>query len=127
MKSTWAFADSPETPVVTSRGVYVRSPKSRATADLSALLFYEQARGAKKSRLRRVSRSGVHDARHAIGIGNVFLADMNEIPPIEGSPYRPRPSVGDESSSSRQEDCFNISGCRGAVCGARKPRKIGEP
>ena len=126
MKSTWAFPDSPETPVVTSRGVYVRSPKSRATADLSALLFYE-ARGAKKSRLRRVSKSGVRDARHAFGIGNVFLADMNEIAPIEGSPYRPRPSVGDESSSSRQEDCFNISGCRGAVCGARKPREIGEP
>ena len=79
MKSTWAFPDSPETPVVTSRGVYVRSLKSRATADLSALLFFE-ARGAKKSRLRRVSRSGVRDARHAFGIGNVFLADMNEIP-----------------------------------------------
>ena len=95
MKSTWAFADSPETPVVTSRGVYVRSLKSRATADLSALLFFE-ARGAKKSRLRRVSRSGVRDARHAFGIGNVFLADKNEIAPIEGSPYRPQPSVGDE-------------------------------
>ena len=126
MKSTWAFPDSPETPVVTSRGVYVRSLKSRATADLSALLFFE-ARGAKKSRLRRVSRSGVRDARHAFGIGNVFLADMNEIAPIEGSPYRPRPSVGDESSSSRQEDCFNISGCRGAVCGALWPGEIGEP
>ena len=126
MKSTWAFPDSPETPVVTSRGVYVRSPKSRATADLSALLFYE-ARGAKKSRLRRVSKSGVRDARHAVGIGNVFLADRNEIAPIEGSPYRPRPSVGDESSSSRQEDCFNISGCRGAVCGALDPGEIGEP
>ena len=97
MKSTWAFADSPETPVVTSRGVYVRSLKSRATADLSALLFFE-ARGAKKSRLRRVTRSGVRDARYAFGIGNVFLADRNEIAPIEleGSPYRPQPSVGDE-------------------------------
>ena len=46
-----------------------------------------------------MSRSGVRDARHAFGIGNVFLADMNEIAPITIS-RAPRIAPGPQSVTS---------------------------